>query len=154
LERPTDTFDRYVTHTVAQTALTVTAPADQSAVTVPSVTVTGTSVPGNTIYVAATNTDENSQTTTATTTARSDGSFSVPLPVCGGATVLTPGASSPQEATATASDARTVIFAFPPGTVLLDEMDPAGDDNGPGNYAYPTAADFHPGAFDITEFKV
>jgi carbohydrate-binding DOMON domain-containing protein len=55
---------------------------------------------------------------------------------------------------ATASDARTVVFDFTPGTVLLDVTDPVGDDNGPGNYAYPTAADFHPGAFDITEFKV
>lgn len=41
-----------------------------------------------------------------------------------------------------------------PGTVLFDATDPAFDDNGPGNYAYPTAADFHAGAFDILEFKV
>ena len=27
--------------------------------------------------------------------------------------------------------------------------DPDLDDNGPGNYAYPTSADFHAGAFDI-----
>jgi carbohydrate-binding DOMON domain-containing protein len=32
--------------------------------------------------------------------------------------------------------------------------DPTGDDNGPGNYAYPTAGDFHPGAFDLQEFQV
>jgi glucoamylase len=32
--------------------------------------------------------------------------------------------------------------------------DPAGDDNGPGSYQYPTAADFHPGAFDLTDFQV
>ena len=36
-----------------------------------------------------------------------------------------------------------------PGTVLLDVTDPTGDDNGPGNYAYPTSGNFHPGAFDI-----
>ena len=41
-----------------------------------------------------------------------------------------------------------------PGTVLLDVTDPSHDDNGPGNYAYPTAADFHAGAFDIQEFRV
>ncbi|MFH5955238.1 glucodextranase DOMON-like domain-containing protein, partial [Clostridium perfringens] len=34
------------------------------------------------------------------------------------------------------------------------QADPAGDDDGPGNYAYPTAADFHPGAFDMTDFQV
>ena len=32
--------------------------------------------------------------------------------------------------------------------------DPAGDDNGPGNYTYPTDAVYKPGAFDITEFEV
>jgi glucoamylase len=152
LERPTDTFNRYVAHMVAQTALTVTAPADQSAVTASPVTVTGTSVPGNAIYVAATNTDQNSQTTTATTRTQPDGSFSVSVPVSGGTTVLNIVAVSPLGATA--SDARTVVFDFTPGTVLLDVTDPVGDDNGPGNYAYPTAADFHAGAFDITEFKV
>jgi hypothetical protein len=152
LERPTDTFNRYVTHTVAQTRLTVTAPADESTVTASPVTVTGTSVPGNAIYVAATNTDQNSQTTTATTTAGSDGSFSVSVPASGGAIVLNTVAVSPLGATA--SDARTVVSDFYPGTVLLDVTDPVGDDNGPGNYAYPTDAAFHPGAFDITEFKV
>ena len=38
--------------------------------------------------------------------------------------------------------------------MLLDVTDPNGDDNGPGNYAYPTSGDFHPGAFDIQEFQV
>jgi carbohydrate-binding DOMON domain-containing protein len=46
------------------------------------------------------------------------------------------------------------VFDFVPGTVLLDVTDPTGDDNGPGNYAYPTASDFKPGAFDITRFQV
>ena len=41
-----------------------------------------------------------------------------------------------------------------PGTLLLDVADPNGDDNGPGNYAYPTSANFHPGAFDIQQFQV
>src|SRR5260370_7981639 len=66
LEQPTNTFNRYVAHQQGQTSLTVTAPPDQSAVNGPSVTVTGTSVSGNTIYVAATNTDTNSHTTHTT----------------------------------------------------------------------------------------
>ena len=41
-----------------------------------------------------------------------------------------------------------------PGTLLLDVTDPNGDDNGPGNYAYPTSSDFHAGAFDIQGFQV
>ena len=49
---------------------------------------------------------------------------------------------------------RTVLFDFVPGTLLLDVADPNGDDNGPGNYAYPTSANFHAGAFDIQRFQV
>jgi carbohydrate-binding DOMON domain-containing protein len=32
--------------------------------------------------------------------------------------------------------------------------DPAGDDNGPGNYAYPTSDNFKPGAYDIRRFQI
>jgi carbohydrate-binding DOMON domain-containing protein len=61
-------------------------------------------------------------------------------------------ATSP--AGATAHQRRTVVFDFTPGTVLLDTADPTGDDNGPGNYAYPTSTNFRPGAFDIERFQV
>jgi glucodextranase-like protein/glycosyl hydrolase family 15 len=152
LDRPADTYNRYVTHQVAATTLTVTAPANLSAVTSSPVTVSGTSVPGNTIYVEATNTDQNSQTTTASTVTDAFGNFSLTVPVTGGTTVLNTVAVSPVGATA--ADQRSIVFDFTPGTVLLDVTDPTGDDNGPGNYAYPTAADFHAGAFDITEFRV
>jgi hypothetical protein len=116
------------------------------------VTVTGTSVAGNTIDVAATNTDTNSQTTTASTTAQPDGSFSVQVQVTGGSTVLNVVATS--GAGATAHDQRSVVYDFTPGTLLLDVTDPSNDDNGPGNYAYPTSDNFHAGAFDIQEFRV
>ena len=52
-------------------------------------------------------------------------------------------AVSPSGATAHAQ--RTVVFDFVPGTLLLDVTDPNGDDNGPGNYAYPTSDNFHAG---------
>ena len=58
---------RYVAHTQGTTTLTVTSPADNSSVTGSPVTVTGTTAPGNTVYVAATNTDANSATTIAST---------------------------------------------------------------------------------------
>lgn len=32
--------------------------------------------------------------------------------------------------------------------------DPAGDDDGPGTYTYPTDAVYKPGSFDVTEFQV
>lgn len=44
------------------------------------------------------------------------------------------------------------VRADDPGAVTLS--DPTGDDNGPGEYTYPTDAVYKPGAFDITEFKV
>jgi glucan 1,4-alpha-glucosidase len=152
LDRPQATFNRYVAHQQGTTTLTVTSPPDRSAVSSSPVTVEGTSAPGNTIYVAATNTDHDSATTTATTTAAADGSFSVSVAVTGGTTVLNTVAVSPTGGTA--HDKRSVVFDFVPGTVLLDVTDPTGDDNGPGNYAYPTSGDFHAGAFDLTRFQV
>ncbi len=55
---------------------------------------------------------------------------------------------------ATAHVKRTVVFDFTPGTVVLDVSDPSNDDNGPGNYAYPTSDFFKPGAFDLQQFQV
>ncbi len=79
LDRPRYTTNRYVRNTQGHTALTVTAPTDRTIVDSP-VTVTGTSAPGNTIRIAATNTDENGKTSTVSGTAGSDGSFSIPVP--------------------------------------------------------------------------
>jgi glucan 1,4-alpha-glucosidase len=151
LEQPKDTYNRYVPNPPGQTSLTVTSPAKDIQVFGSPVTVTGTTAPGNTIYVSATNTDNNSDTTIATTVAAS-GSFSISVPIEGGTTVLNTVAVSPTGATA--HDQRSIVFDFTPGTVLLNVTDPTGDDNGPGNYAYPTAPDFHPGAFDIQTFRV
>ena len=152
LEQPAAVANRYVAHQQGQTSVTVTEPADNSAVAGSPVTVAGTSVAGNRIYVAATNTDNNSQTTTATAAVKPDGSFSLSLPVGGGTTVFSVAAVSPSGATAHAR--RSVVFDFTPGAVLFDVTDASNDDNGPGNYAYPTAGDFHAGAFDIQEFRV
>ena len=152
LDRPQSTFRRYVARTQGTTPLTVTSPPDLSAVTASPVTVTGTTAPGNAVYVTATNTDSNSATTSASTTADSAGAFSVAVAVTGGTTVLNVVAVSASGGTAHVK--RTVVFDFVPGTLLLDVADPDGDDNGPGNYAYPTFGGFHPGAFDIQQFQV
>ena len=152
LEQPADTYSRYVAHQQGQTSLTVTSPANQSSVSGSPVVVSGTSVPGNTIYVAATNTDNNSQTTVASVPTGSDGSFSVSVPITGGTTVLNTVAVS--STGATAHDQRSIVFDFTPGTVILNVTDPANDDNGAGNYVYPTSSDFHAGAFDILDFQV
>jgi glucan 1,4-alpha-glucosidase len=149
---PAVTFLRYVARTQGTTALTVTSPADNSSVSGSPVTVTGTTAPGNLVYVSATNTDQNSATTLASTTAGPDGSFSVAVAVTGGTSVLNIVAVSASGGTAHAK--RTVLFDFVPGTLLLDVTDPNGDDNGPGNYAYPTSDNFKPGAYDIQQFQV
>jgi len=152
LEQPADTVARYVAHQQGATSVTITAPPDRTAVPGSPVTVTGTSVPGNTIDVSATNTERDSENTVVTTTAGQDGTWSVQIPINGGTIVL--------DAVATASDGgtahaqRTVVLDFTPGTVLLDVTDPDGDDNGPGNYAYPTSSNFQPGAFDLERFQV
>jgi glucoamylase len=152
LEQPANTVRRYVTNQQRQTTLEVTEPQDRTAVPGSPVTVSGTSAPGNTVDVSATNTDANSANTIATTTAAADGSWSVDVPIEGGTIVLDVVATSPDGATA--HQRRTVVFDFTPGTVLLDTADPSGDDNGPGNYAYPTSTNFQPGAFDIERFQV
>ena len=151
VDQPANTVTRYVTHTQGQTSLTVTSPADNSAVT-GTVTVAGTSVPSNRIDVLATNTDGDFSTTAASGTADAGGSFAFTIPVTGGTTVLTIVATSPSGATAHVT--RTVVYDFVPGTQLLDVTDPSNDDNGPGNYAYPTSSNFHAGAYDLQRFQV
>jgi glucoamylase len=151
-DRPRSTFRRYVAHTQTSTSLSVTSPADQSAVNGSPVTVTGTTVPGAAVYVTATNTDTSFATTAASTTADAGGAFSVPVAVTGGTTVLNVVAVSPSGGTAHVQ--RSIVFDFAPGTKLLDATDPTGDDKGPGNYAYPTSSNFQSGAFDLEEFQV
>ena len=38
-----------------------------------------------------------------------------------------------------------MVFDQPPGTLIFAADDPDNDDNGPGNYAYPTRGKFKPG---------
>jgi glucoamylase len=49
---------------------------------------------------------------------------------------------------------RTVVNDVVPGTKVVDLVDPSGDDNGPGTYAYPTADVFRPGAYDLQNFQI
>jgi glucan 1,4-alpha-glucosidase len=151
LDRPDYTVDRYIRHTQGHTALSVTAPTDGSLVG-NSVTVTGTTTPGNRIDIAATNTDTDFVTTLHAGDVDANGNFSVTIPLAGGTYTLTTVATSPSGATA--RDARTVVFDQPPGTLVFATDDPDADDNGPGNYAYPTSDNFKPGAFDIEHFAV
>jgi hypothetical protein len=152
LDRPRYTRKRYVRRTQGETPLTVTAPPDLTSVG-DSVTVEGTTKPGNRVVAAATNIDANSATVSSTTTADGGGAFSITLPLTGGTHVINVVAKDPATG-ATGREVRTVVFDAPPGALLFEAADPDHDDNGPGNYAYPTSPNFHAGAFDMQQFQV
>jgi len=147
IERPAQTVDRYITHTQKATALTVTSPPDQTVATDP-IQVSGTAVPGATIDVA----DVAGTTTHVSGTAGADGSFSFSIPAAVGSNVIVVTSTAPDGGTA--QTVRTVVNDIVVGTLILDTTDPTGDDNGPGNYAYPTSSNFQPGAYDLTDFQV
>jgi glucoamylase len=150
-ERPVDTTARYINHTQQGIGVTLTAPANGSAVN-GTTTVTGTTVPNAKVDVDTVNIDIDGTATQATTTSAADGSFSVPITTPAGTDVITVAATAPNGATGFAQT--TVIFDFVPGTLVFSAPDASGDDNGPGTYAYPTDAAFHPGAYDLQQFQV
>ena len=153
VEQPAIVADRYVRSGPPGVApLAVTAPADGTVVTTPTVTVTGTTAPGATVDVQATATDATGATSTVTVQASAAGAFSATVPARFGTTVLTVAATTATGATAYAR--RTVVSESVTGTTVLDVTDPDGDDFGPGTYRYPTAGDFKAGAFDLQRFQV
>ena len=154
VDTPAVTTQRYVTGgPPAALPVTLTAPAPGAAIGTPATTVTGTTAPGASVDVASADTTTGMAASVTSTVAGADGSFSATVPVGFGHDVIT--------ATATAAGGRSTGYAqvtvtgeVTGGTTVLDVTDPVGDDNGPGTYQYPTAPDFHPGAFDLTDFKV
>jgi glucoamylase len=88
---------------------------------------------------------------TDSTTAGTDGSWSLSLPSNFGSTTITVTATS-GDSTGYAQLSVTDLTLT--GTTVLAVPDPTGDDNGPGTYGYPTDSDFQPGAFDLTATKV
>jgi glucoamylase len=151
LEQPTGTVERYLRRTQASTALTVTGPADGTAQT-GTVHVTGSGAVGATVDVADVATDGNSVTTLAKATVGAGGTFSIPVRMAVGTNVLVVSATAKNGGTA--QQVVTVLNDIVAGHKIFDQVDPTGDDNGPGNYAYPTAGDFHAGAYDLTDFQI
>ena len=151
-ELPQDTSRRYLGRNQAGTTVTITAPENNTAVPNTPLTITGITDPRATVDVDAVNTDGNGAAVTATTKAAADGSFSAVLTPPAGTVTITVVATTRNGATAFAQS--TVVNDVVPGTKLVDLVDPTGDDNGPGTYAYPTAADFHPGAYDLQNFQI
>ena len=154
VETPDVTTDRYVA-SGPPGALTValTAPAAGATLGFSTTTVTGTTSPGVLVDIASADTTTGTLPSVTSTVAAADGSFSATVPVGFGHDVIT--------ATATSADGRSTGYAqvsvigdVTGGTTVLAVTDPVGDDNGPGTYQYPTASNFLPGAFDLTDFQV
>ena len=153
VDTPAITAARYITHGApGMLPVTITAPADGSTLAVTSTTVTGKTAAGASVTIASADTTTGAQVAVTSTTAASDGSFSATVPVSFGSNAIT--------VTATANGGRSTGYAQVTvtneggGSTVLDVTDPSGDDNGPGTYQYPTASDFHAGAFDMTRFQV
>jgi glucoamylase len=149
-DRPDITTDRYVRHTPpAAVPVTITAPTNGQSVS-GSTAVTGTTAPGARVVISAVGTDSNTSDVVATT-ASATGAYSATVPAAFGTDVITVTATTPS---GTGYGQVTVVGDLVGGTTVLDVTDPSGDDNGPGTYQYPTAADFAAGSFDITRFQV
>jgi hypothetical protein len=153
IERPTDTIRRYLGTAPGLVPLTITGPAEGALVN-GSTTVTGTTAPGATVDLDAVNTDIDGAATRATTRAGADGTFSASLAVPPGTVTITATATIAGRPDATGFAQRSVVYDVVPGTLLFAADDPDGDDNGPGTYAYPTAADFRPGAYDVQRLEI
>ena len=151
VEKPASTTARYVTHTQAATTISVTSPGNETAAT-GTIPVIGTTAAGAKVVIADVATDNNDATTLYSAIADASGNFTIPVTVAAGTNVLVVTAETASGATAQTTV--TLVNDVVNGTLLYTATDPDNDDNGPGNYAYPTAADFHAGAFDLEQFQV
>jgi glucoamylase len=156
LEQPDVVRDRYVAHGAPGTVpVTVTSPANGTVTGTGTATVTGRTAPNADVSVSSAPTDVAGLATTTQTRADRTGTFTATVTLGFGTNVVTVGVAkggSFREATGYARVA--IVSTALPGTLVLGADDPSGDDHGPGTYAYPTSGDFHPGAFDLTQFQV
>jgi glucoamylase len=153
VDTPAVTTARYVAHGApGSLPVTITAPSAGATLAVSSTIVTGTTKPGAAVTIATSDTTTGAPATLATTTAKSDGSFTTTVPVSFGSNVITVAATA--AGGHSTGYAQVTVTNEGGGATVLDVSDPAGDDNGPGSYQYPTASDFVAGSFDLTRFQV
>lgn len=143
VETPASVAARYAGGALpAGPALAVTSPAEGTTTDQATVTVSGTT-DAATVYVNAAG-----QTWQAAVTS---GSFSTSAPLSLGRNTVTVVAVGADGGT---SLVQRTVTSTNFGVALGAIDDPAGDDNGPGTYVYPAAAEFTTGAFDLTRFAV
>ena len=153
VETPQFTTQRYVAHgPPGALTVTITAPVNGSTLAATSTTVTGTTTPGAKVSVESQDTTSGAPSSVTSTKAATDGSFSAMVPIGFGSNAITVGAST--HGLGSTGYAQVTVSNEGGGTTVLDVSDPAGDDNGPGTYQYPTDSAFQPGAFDLTRFQV
>jgi len=152
VDQPAIVADRYVRHAPPGTlAVTLTAPAPNSAVGGSTTAVTGTTAPHANVSIAVDDTDVAGANTSVAVTADASGAFSATVPVGFGTNVITAAATL---GGATGYAQVAVVGDLVGGVSIMDTADPGGDDNGPGTYAYPLSSAFTAGSFDITRFQV
>jgi glucoamylase len=152
LETPDIVTDRYVTHGPPGTLpLTVTSPTNDESIASSTVTVTGTTTPGAHVVAEGVGASGGTAAFATATADPTSGDWTVTLPTGFGSTTITVTATLHRS---TAYSQLAVINVKLPGTTVLDVSDPAGDDNGPGTYQYPTSNNFTAGSFDLTNFAV
>jgi glucoamylase len=153
VDTPAITTARYITSgPPGSLPVTITAPAQGSTLATASTTVTGTTSPGSAVTVESADTTTGAPASVTSTTAASDGSFSATVPVSFGSNAITVSATAPGGRST--GYGQVTVTNEGGGSTVLDVTDPAGDDNGPGTYQYPTDPSFHAGAFDLTRFQV
>jgi glucoamylase len=107
------------------------------------------------VTIAASDTTTGAAASVTSATAKADGSFTATVPVSFGSNVITVAATAAGgQSIHSTGYAQVTVSNEGGGSTVLDVADPAGDDNGPGTYQYPTASDFAPGSYDLTRFQV
>jgi glucoamylase len=153
VDTPQVTYSRYVRSGPPGTLpLTITSPSAGSVLAVASTAVTGTTTAGAQVTVSADDTTTGAAGSVTSTVAAADGSFSATVPVGFGSNAITVAASS--DGGRSTGYAQATVTNEGGGGTVLDVSDPAGDDNGPGTYQYPTSSNFVAGSFDMTRFQV
>ncbi|HYB30449.1 MAG TPA: glucodextranase DOMON-like domain-containing protein [Solirubrobacteraceae bacterium] len=152
LERPDIVSDRYVAHGMpGSLPITVTSPASGTRVTSTTVTVSGTTTPDASVVAEAAPPTGGAVPIVSTKADPTTGDWTLTVPVGFATTTITVTATLGRS---TGYTQTSVVNFTLPGTTLLNDTDPTGDDNGPGTYQYPTSPDFAPGSFDLTDLQV
>jgi glucoamylase len=153
VDTPALTTKRYVTGGApGALPVSIATPANGTLLATASATVTGTTAPKATVRIEAADTTTGATASVISTTAGKDGSYSVTVPVSFGSNAITVAATA--NGGHSTGYAQVTVTNEGGGTSVLDVTDPAGDDNGPGTYQYPTSTAFASGSFDLTRYQV